>query len=68
MADQIFERTLPHLNIGTIGHRGHGKTTLTAAITRVQSRVGQAVYSDISALDKSPDERALVRTITTSHV
>jgi len=68
MADQTFERTLPHLNVGTLGHEGHGKTMLTSAITHVLASEGRAVYRPIDDLDKSPDERKLMRTLTTSHV
>ena len=66
MAKQKFERTKPHVNIGTIGHVDHGKTTLTAAITKYLALKGQAQYEDYSSLDQAPEERGI--TINTSHV
>lgn len=57
MAKQKFERTKPHVNIGTIGHVDHGKTTLTAAITKVLSFKGQAQYEAYDMIDKAPEER-----------
>ena len=57
MAKQKFERTKPHVNIGTIGHVDHGKTTLTAAITKYLAMVGGAEMMDYSAIDKAPEER-----------
>lgn len=63
-----FERTKPHLNIGTIGHVDHGKTTLTAAITKCLSEKGGAAFLDYSAIDKAPEERARGITISTAHV
>ncbi|HZJ85013.1 MAG TPA: elongation factor Tu [Syntrophomonadaceae bacterium] len=68
MAKAKFERTKPHLNIGTIGHVDHGKTTLTAAITTTLSTVGGAVASSYEAIDKAPEERERGITISTSHV
>ncbi len=68
MAKQKFERTKPHVNIGTIGHVDHGKTTLTAAITRYLSLKGQAQYEDYSSIDKAPEERERGITINTAHV
>ena len=55
MAKQKFERTKPHVNIGTIGHIDHGKTTLTAAITKYLAMQGGAEYTDYSSIDKAPD-------------
>ena len=63
-----FERTKPHLNIGTIGHVDHGKTTLTAAITKCLAEKGGASFLDYSAIDKAPEERARGITISTAHV
>ncbi len=68
MAKQKFERTKPHINIGTIGHVDHGKTTLTAAITKYLSLKGQAEYEDYASIDKAPEERERGITINTSHV
>ncbi len=68
MAKQKFERTKPHVNIGTIGHIDHGKTTLTAAITKYLSLKGQAQYEDYSSIDKAPEERERGITINTAHV
>ena len=68
MAKQKFERTKPHVNIGTIGHIDHGKTTLTAAITKVLAMKGQAQYTDYSSIDKAPEERERGITINTAHV
>ncbi len=68
MAKQHFERTKPHVNIGTIGHVDHGKTTLTAAITKVLAMKGQAKFEDYSMIDKAPEERARGITINTAHV
>ena len=68
MAKQKFERTKPHVNIGTIGHVDHGKTTLTAAITKFLSLQGLAVYEDYSSIDKAPEERERGITINTAHV
>ena len=68
MAKQKFERTKPHVNIGTIGHVDHGKTTLTAAITKYLAMKGQADYTDYSSIDKAPEERERGITINTAHV
>ncbi len=68
MAKQKFERTKPHVNIGTIGHVDHGKTTLTAAITKYLAMKGQAEYEDYSSIDKAPEERERGITINTAHV
>ena len=68
MAKQKFERTKPHVNIGTIGHVDHGKTTLTAAITKWLSLQGKAQYEDYSSIDKAPEERERGITINTAHV
>ena len=57
MAKQKFERTKPHVNIGTIGHVDHGKTTLTAAITKVLAEKGGAQFRDYNMIDKAPEER-----------
>ena len=68
MAKQKFERTKPHVNIGTIGHIDHGKTTLTAAITKYLAMKGGAEYTDYSSIDKAPEERERGITINTAHV
>ena len=68
MAKQKFERTKPHVNIGTIGHVDHGKTTLTAAITKYLAMQGGADYTDYSSIDKAPEERERGITINTAHV
>jgi elongation factor Tu len=68
MAKEKFERTKPHCNIGTIGHVDHGKTTLTAAITKILSEVGGAEFSDYADIDKAPEEKARGITISTAHV
>ena len=68
MAKEKFERSKPHCNIGTIGHVDHGKTTLTAAITKVLADNGGAQYVDYANIDKAPEERARGITISTSHV
>ncbi len=68
MAKQMFNRTKPHVNIGTIGHIDHGKTTLTAAITKYLAMKGQAEYTDYSSIDKAPEERERGITINTAHV
>ena len=68
MAKEKFERTKPHANIGTIGHVDHGKTTLTAAITRILARTGGATYTDYASIDKAPEERERGITINTAHV
>ena len=68
MAKEKFERSKPHCNIGTIGHVDHGKTTLTAAITKVLAEAGGANFIDYANIDKAPEERARGITISTSHV
>ncbi len=68
MAKQAFERNKPHVNIGTIGHVDHGKTTLTAAITKYLSLKGQASFEDYANIDKAPEERERGITINTAHV
>ncbi len=68
MAKEKFDRSLAHMNIGTIGHVDHGKTTLTAAITYVLSKKGYAQFEDYSAIDKAPEERERGITINTAHV
>ena len=68
MAKQKFERTKPHVNIGTIGHVDHGKTTLTAAITMALSQQGQAAAMRYDEIDKAPEEKARGITINTAHV
>jgi elongation factor Tu len=68
MAKEKFDRSKPHVNIGTIGHVDHGKTTLTAAITKVMSEAGGAEFMDYADIDKAPEEKARGITINTSHV
>ena len=68
MAKQKFERTKPHVNIGTIGHVDHGKTTLTAAITKYLALQGKAQFEDYSSIDKAPEERERGININTAHV
>jgi len=68
MAKEKFARTKPHCNIGTIGHVDHGKTTLTAAITKVLAETGGATYTSYDNIDKAPEERARGITISTAHV
>ncbi len=68
MAKEKFERTKPHVNIGTIGHIDHGKTTLTAAITKVAGLKGNGKFVDYSQIDKAPEEKERGITISTSHV
>ena len=68
MAKAKFERTKPHCNVGTIGHVDHGKTTLTAAITRVLAASGGAEFTPYDSIDKAPEERARGITIATAHV
>ncbi len=68
MAKQKFERTKPHVNIGTIGHVDHGKTTLTAAITKYLSLMGKAQFEAYDQIDKAPEERERGITINTAHV
>ena len=68
MGKAQFERTKPHVNVGTIGHVDHGKTTLTAAITKVLAETGGAEFSDYADIDKAPEEKARGITISTAHV
>src|ERR1700744_1000790 len=68
MAKEKFERTKPHLNIGTIGHVDHGKTSLTAAITKVLAKTGGATFTAYDQIDKAPEEKARGITISTAHV
>jgi len=68
MAKAKFERTKPHVNVGTIGHVDHGKTTLTSAITRVLAQKGQAEYMDFWSIDKAPEEKERGITIAVAHV
>ena len=68
MAKEKFERNKPHCNVGTIGHVDHGKTTLTAAITKVLAEAGGAEFQDYSSSDKAPEEKARGITINTAHV
>ena len=68
MAKEKFDRSLPHCNIGTIGHVDHGKTTLTAAITKTQSDLGLAEGRDFDSIDNAPEERERGITIQTAHV
>ena len=68
MAKEKFERNKPHCNIGTIGHVDHGKTSLTAAITKVLAETGGATFSAYDQIDKAPEEKARGITISTAHV
>ena len=68
MAKQKYESTKPHVNVGTIGHVDHGKTTLTAAITKVQAKKGYAKFTAFDQIDKAPEERERGITIATAHV
>ena len=68
MSKQKFERTKPHVNVGTIGHIDHGKTTLTAAITKLLAMKGNAEYVPFDSIDKAPEEKARGITIATAHV
>ena len=68
MAKQVFDRSKPHVNVGTIGHVDHGKTTLTAAITSVLAQEGNANYRDFGSIDNAPEERARGITIAIAHV
>ncbi|MGA7385097.1 MAG: elongation factor Tu [Methylocella sp.] len=68
MGKEKFQRTKPHCNIGTIGHVDHGKTTLTAAITKVLAETGGAIYTSYDQIDKAPEEKARGITISTAHV
>ncbi|MBU2610034.1 MAG: elongation factor Tu, partial [Chloroflexi bacterium] len=68
MAKQKFERTKPHMNVGTMGHIDHGKTTLTAAITKVSQMLGKAEYRPYDSIDNAPEEKARGITINIAHV
>jgi elongation factor Tu len=68
MAKAKFERNKPHCNIGTIGHVDHGKTSLTAAITKVLAKTGGATFTAYDQIDKAPEEKARGITISTAHV
>ena len=68
MAKEKFDRSKPHCNVGTIGHVDHGKTTLTAAITKVLAEAGGAEFTSYADIDKAPEERARGITISTAHV
>ena len=68
MAKEVFKRTKPHMNVGTIGHVDHGKTTLTAAITKVLAEQGGATFTAYDQIDKAPEEKARGITISTAHV
>src|ERR1700726_3579520 len=68
MAKEKFARTKPHCNVGTIGHVDHGKTSLTAAITKVLAETGGATYTAYDQIDKAPEEKARGITISTAHV
>src|SRR5215212_52001 len=68
MAKEKFQRTKPHVNIGTIGHVDHGKTTLTSAITKILAKTGKAKAIDFANIDKAPEERERGITISIAHV
>ena len=68
MAKKRFERVKPHLNVGTIGHVDHGKTTLTSAMTKVLSKVGPTQYTSFDEIDKAPEEKARGLTICIAHI
>src|ERR1044071_2566401 len=68
MAKETFQRNKPHINIGTIGHVDHGKTSLTAAITKVLAGLGKAKFRDYASIDNTPEEKARGITINASHV
>ena len=68
MAKEKFERTKPHVNVGTIGHVDHGKTTLTAAITKALAQKGMASFVAFDEIDKAPEEKERGITIATAHV
>jgi elongation factor Tu len=65
---EVYQRTKPHVNVGTIGHVDHGKTTLTAAITKVLAKEGKANFTAFDMIDKAPEERERGITIATAHV
>ncbi|HSG24677.1 MAG TPA: GTP-binding protein, partial [Anaerolineales bacterium] len=68
MAKQVFDRSKPHLNVGTMGHIDHGKTTLTAAITKVAAMAGHGDFRAFDSIDNAPEERERGITINISHV
>ncbi|MDT8371780.1 MAG: GTP-binding protein, partial [Gammaproteobacteria bacterium] len=68
MSKEKFERTKPHVNVGTIGHVDHGKTTLTAAITKVMAEQQGGTFKDYADIDNAPEERERGITISTAHV
>ena len=68
MAKETFQRNKPHVNIGTIGHVDHGKTSLTAAITKVLAEEGGAKFRDYASIDNTPEEKARGITINSTHV
>jgi len=68
MSKEKFERTKPHVNVGTIGHVDHGKTTLTAAMTKVMAEANGSEVTDFADIDKAPEERERGITISTAHV
>ncbi len=68
MAKEKFSRTKPHCNIGTIGHVDHGKTSLTAAITKVLAESGGATFTAYEQIDKAPEEKARVISISSAHL
>ena len=68
MAKQQFDRSKPHVNVGTIGHVDHGKTTLTAAISKVSAERGMAAFRDMDSIDNAPEEKARGVTIAIAHV
>ncbi|RLC72325.1 MAG: elongation factor Tu [Chloroflexi bacterium] len=68
MAKKVFERTKPHVNVGTIGHVDHGKTTLTSAITKILSKVGPTQYRPFESIDNAPEEKARGLTIAIAHI
>ena len=68
MAKEVYERTKPHLNVGTMGHIDHGKTTLTAAITKYSSLLGFADFMAFDKIDNAPEEKERGITISISHV
>src|ERR1700678_4396370 len=68
MAKETFQRTKPHVNIGTIGHVDHGKTSLTAAITKVLAEQGKSKFRDYASIDNTPEEKARGITINSTHV
>ena len=68
MAKEKFERTKPHVNVGTIGHVDHGKTTLTAAITKIYEKKGLAKFRSFDSIDNAPEEKARGLTIAVAHI